>query len=310
MELRRLGDSGLKVSEVGLGCNNFGMRIEQAAAAEVVEAALDAGINFFDTADMYGGAQSEVMLGKALGARRSEAVVATKFGLAMGKRPDQRGASRRYILEAVEGSLKRLGTDYIDLYQLHRPDPDTPIEETLSALDDLVHAGKVRYIGSSGFAGWQIADADWTARAGGLTRFVTAQDHFNILERGVEKEVIPACERFNIGLLPYFPLASGLLSGKYHRGEAAGADTRLSNPRFAGNSLTDASFDRIERLSAWAAERDHSLLDLAFAWLLGHKLVPSVIAGATRPDQVKANVAAAGWRLTPDEVAEVAKLAG
>jgi len=310
MELRRLGDSGLKVSEVGLGCNNFGMRIEQAAATEVVEAALDAGINFFDTADMYGGAQSEVMLGKALGARRSEAVVATKFGLAMGKRPDQRGASRRYIMEAVEGSLKRLGTDYIDLYQLHRPDPDTPIEETLSALDDLVHAGKVRYIGSSGFAGWQIADAEWTARAGGLSRFLTAQDHFNILERGIEKEVIPACERFNLGLLPYFPLASGLLSGKYHRGEAAGADTRLSNPRFAGNSLTDQNFDRVERLAAWAAERDHSLLELAFAWLLGHKLVPSVIAGATRPDQVKANVAAAGWRLTPEEVAEVAKLAG
>jgi aryl-alcohol dehydrogenase-like predicted oxidoreductase len=229
MEYRRLGDSGLKVSEVGLGCNNFGGRMEQAAATAVVDTAIEAGINFFDTADIYGGLQSEVMLGQALGARRHDVVLATKFAMPVGKGHDQRGGSRRYVIQALEASLKRLGADYVDLYQMHTPDPDTPIEETLRALDDLVTAGKVRYIGNSNFNGWRIADADWIARSGHLTRFVSAQNNYSILDRGVAAEVIPACERFGLGLLPWFPLAAGLLTGKYRRGEPAPEGTRLNS---------------------------------------------------------------------------------
>jgi aryl-alcohol dehydrogenase-like predicted oxidoreductase len=310
MDYRRLGDSGLKVSEVGLGCNNFGMRIDQEATNAVVAAALDAGINFFDTADIYGGQKSEVMLGQALGARRGEVVLATKFGNPTGAAIDQRGASRGYVIKAVEASLKRLGTDYIDLYQIHLPDPETPIEETLRALDDLVSAGKVRYVGNSNFAGWQIADADWIARGGRLARFVSAQNNYSLLERKVEFEVIPACERFGLGLLPYFPLASGLLTGKYHRGEPPAEGTRLAAWGERGaRALSERNFDRLETLSAYAEERGHTLLELAFAWLLGHPAVSSVIAGATRPEQVQANVAAAAWRLTPEAVSEVSALA-
>jgi aryl-alcohol dehydrogenase-like predicted oxidoreductase len=310
MEYRRLGTSGLKVSQVGLGCNNFGMRIDQAATTAVVHAALDAGINFFDTADVYGGSKSETMLGEALKGRRQEVVLATKFASPMGEGPYMRGGSRRYVMTAVEASLKRLGTDHIDLFQMHRPDAETPVEETLSALDDLVTQGKVRYIGASNFAGWQIADADWTARQDGLTRFVSAQNNYSLLERKVEFEVIPACERFGLGMLPYFPLASGLLTGKYHRGEAPPEGTRLAafGARAQG-ALTDANFDRLDALSAWARERGRSLLDLAFAWLLGHPVVSSVIAGATKPEQVKANAAAGAWVLSPGEVAEVTALA-
>jgi len=310
MDYRRLGDSGLKVSEIGLGCNNFGMRIDQDETTRVVNAAIDAGINFFDTADIYGGTQSEVMLGQALGDRRKDIILATKFAMPLSKDPYQRGGSRRYIMKAVEASLTRLGTDYIDLYQMHQPDPDTPIEETLSALDDLVTQGKVRYIGNSNFTGWQIADADWTARTGHLTRFISAQNNYSLLERKVETEVNPSCERFGLGMLPYFPLASGLLSGKYHRGEAPAEGTRLAAWGRAGaQSLNDQNFDRIDKLTGWAAERGHSILDLAFAWLLGNPVVSSVIAGATKPEQVAANAATAAWTLTPDEVKEVTKLA-
>jgi len=311
MEFRRLGNSGLKVSEVGLGCNNFGMRIDQASTTAVVDAALEAGINFFDTADVYGGrGQSETMLGKALAGRRHEVVLATKFGMSMGETPHQRGGSRRYVTAAVEASLTRLGTDHIDLYQMHGPDADTPIEETLGALDDLVKAGKVRYLGCSNFTGWQVADADWIARTRGLNRFVSAQNNYSLLERNVEREVTPACERFGLGMLPFFPLASGLLTGKYRRGEAPPEGTRLAvwGARAAA-ALSDRNFDRLEKLDAWAGERGHSLLDLAFAWLLGHGVVSSVIAGATSPEQVRANAATAAWRLTPAEVAEVAELA-
>jgi aryl-alcohol dehydrogenase-like predicted oxidoreductase len=309
MELRRLGDSGLKVSEIGLGCNNFGMRIDQEATNTVVAAALDAGINFFDTADIYGGTQSEVMLGKALGDRRQDIILATKFAMPLGKDPYQRGGSRRYVMRAVEASLERLGTDYIDLYQMHQPDPDTPIEETLGALDDLVTQGKVRYLGNSNFAGWQIADADWIARNGHMNRFISAQNNYSLLERKVEADVNPACERFGLGMLPYFPLASGLLTGKYKRGEAPAEGTRLAawGPMGA-RSLNDQNFDRVEKLTAFAQEHGHSLLDLAFAWLLGNKVVDSVIAGATKPDQVKLNAATAGWKLTAEEMAEVSKL--
>jgi aryl-alcohol dehydrogenase-like predicted oxidoreductase len=309
MEYRRLGDSGLKVSAVGIGCNNFGMRIDQPATDAVVGAALDAGINFFDTADVYGGSQSEVMLGKALNGKRDEVVIATKFASPMGQRHDQRGGSRRYVMQAVEASLKRLGTDYIDLYQMHRPDPDTPIEETLSALDDLVRDGKVRYLGNSNFSGWQIADADWISKSKGQERFVSAQNLYSLLERGSGREVLPACERFGLGFLPFFPLASGLLTGKYKKGEAPPEGTRLAAwGRRGQDALNDKNFGKLERLSGWAEERGKSLLELAFAWLLGQPVVSSVIAGATRPEQVQANAAAANWALSPQEVEEVTAL--
>ena len=310
MDYRRMGTSGLKVSEIGLGCNNFGMRIDQAATTAVVNAALEAGITLFDTADIYGGTQSEVMLGVALGDRRKDIVLATKFAGPLGAGANDRGGSRRYVIRACEASLKRLGTDHIDLYQMHFPDADTPIEETLRALDDLVTSGKVRYIGCSNFSGWQIADADWIARTQGLNRFVSAQNNFSLLERNLEREVVPAAERFGLGILPYFPLASGLLSGKYRRGEGAPEGTRLAAMGArAAQALSDRNFDKVEKLTAWAEARGHTIHDLAFAWLLGHPSVPSVIAGATKPEQVAANAATASWKLTPAEVAEVSKLA-
>jgi len=310
MDHRRLGDSGLKVSEIGLGCNNFGMRIDQDGTNAVIAAAIDHGVTFMDTADVYGGqGKSEEMMGVALKGRRHEVILATKFASPMGA-PEKRGGSRRYVLEAVEASLRRLQTDYIDLYQMHQPDRDTPIEETLGALDDLVTQGKVRYIGNSNFTGWMIADADWTARNEHLNRFVSAQNNYSLLERRVEHEVTPACDRFGLGMLPYFPLASGLLTGKYTRGEAPPEGTRLANfgPRAAA-ALNDNNFDKLDKLTSWAQARGHTLLELAFAWLLGHKVVSSVIAGATKPEQVGANAATAGWKLTPEEVAEVTKLA-
>ncbi len=307
MKVRRLGNSGLKVSVVGLGCNNFGMRIDQAQTQAVVDAAVDAGITLFDTADVYGATRSEEFLGKALGTRRHDIILATKFGSPVGQDPKKRGGSRKWIMTAVEDSLRRLGTDYIDLYQHHRPDPDTPIDETLRALDDLVTQGKVRYLGNSNYSGWQIADADWSAA--GQTRFVSAQNLYSLLERDVEGEVLPACEHFGLGFLPFFPLASGLLSGKYKRGVAPPEGTRLAAWGARGEAaMSNANFDKVEALETWAAERGHTLLELAFAWLLGHEAVSSVIAGATSADQVRTNAATAGWRLTPDEVAEVAKL--
>ena len=309
MEFRRLGDSGLKVSEVGLGCNNFGMRIEQEATTAVVNAAIEAGINFFDTADIYGGLRSEVMLGQALGVRRGDIVLATKFAMPTGAGHDQRGGSRRYVIKACEASLKRLGTDYIDLYQIHAPDPDTPIEETLRALDDLITAGKVLYIGNSNFTGWQIADADWIARSGHLHRFVSAQNNFSLLERNAAREVLPACEHFGLGFLPFFPLASGLLSGKYRKGEAAPEGTRLAAWGARGQAaMSERNLDKVEALRAWATDHGGSLLKLAFAWLLAHPAVSSVIAGATSPEQIEANAKGADWKLTPEERDEVTKL--
>ncbi|HET6969833.1 MAG TPA: aldo/keto reductase [Phenylobacterium sp.] len=308
MKVRWLGSSGLKVSVVGLGCNNFGMRIDADQTQKVVDAAIDAGVTLFDTADIYGGTQSEVFLGKALGRRRHEIVLATKFGMQIGGDPRKRGGSRKWIMQAVEDSLRRLGTDYIDLYQHHQPDPDTPVEETLRALDDLVTQGKVRYIGNSNYTGWQIADADWTAA--GQSRFTSAQNQFSLLERDVEREVLPACEHFGLGFLPFFPLASGLLSGKYRRGEAPPEGTRLAVWGARGaQAMSDANFDRVEALTRWAEARGHTILELAFAWLLGHPAVSSVIAGATTPEQVQANVDTAAWTLTSEEVEEVGKLA-
>jgi aryl-alcohol dehydrogenase-like predicted oxidoreductase len=308
MKVRRLGNSGLKVSVVGLGCNNFGMKLDADETARVVGAALDAGVTLFDTADIYGGTQSEEFLGRALGARRHEVVLATKFGMQVGGDPKKRGGSRKWIMTAVEDSLRRLGTDYVDLYQHHQPDPDTPVDETLRALDDLVTQGKVRYIGCSNYTGWQIADADWTAA--GQSRFVSAQNLYSLLERDVEREVLPACGHFGLGFLPFFPLASGLLSGKYRRGAPPPEGTRLALWGERGKTaMSDANFDKVEALAKWAEDRGHTILELAFAWLLGHEVVSSVIAGATSPEQIKANAATAEWRLTPEEVEEVGKLA-
>ena len=306
MNYRRLGTSGLVVSVVGIGCNNFGRKLDADGTREVVDAAFDAGITLFDTADIYGtphGA-SEESLGAALKGRRDEVIVASKFGMSMqGLNGNDFGArgSRRYIVRAVEASLRRLDTDYIDLYQMHEPDPATPIDETLAALDDLVHAGKVRYLGNSNFAGWQIADADWTARAGGLTPFISAQNRYSLLQRGVEAEVVPACEQFGLGLLPFFPLDSGLLSGKYHRGEAPASGTRLSLERYAP-VLAGADWDRIEALTAFGAERGHDLLEVAIAGLAARPAVTSVIAGATTAAQVRANAEAASWHLTANDL--------
>jgi len=306
MSYRRLGDSGLRVSVVGLGCNNFGSRIDEARTRAVVHAALEQGITLFDTSDTYGNrGLSETFLGAALRGRRDEVVIATKFGndMAGTNGPDwgARGA-RGYIIRAVEASLRRLGTDWIDLYQMHVPDPGTPIEETLSALDDLVRAGKVRYLGHSNFAAWQVADAAWVARTRGLTPFISAQNHYNLLHRQPEAELLPACQRFGLGLLPYFPLASGLLTGKYRRGEAAPAGTRLANPAQSAR-LANAPWDTIEALAAFAAERGVTMVDVAIGWLAAQPTVASVIAGATTPEQVRTNVAAAAWRPTPEDLA-------
>ncbi|HYL60480.1 MAG TPA: aldo/keto reductase [Candidatus Acidoferrales bacterium] len=310
MELRNLGNSGLKVSVVGLGCNNFAMKCDAEQTRAVVHRALDEGITLFDTADIYGNrGGSEDLLGKALGPRRREAIVASKFGMAMGDGPFMRGGSRRYIVAACEASLKRLGTDYIDLYQIHQPDPETPQAETLAALDDLVRAGKVRYIGSSNFSGWQVADAAWISRSGGLASYVSAQNQYNLLDRRVERELVPACREFGVGILPYFPLASGFLTGKYRRGAEPPKGTRLAlMQRMAQQTLTDENFTTIERLEKFARDHDHTLLELAVGWLASQPQVSSVISGATTPEQVTDNVKAGNWKLTTEELAEVDKL--
>ena len=305
MTYRHLGRSGLMVSTVGLGCNNFGMRIDADATKAVVAAALDNGITMFDTSDSYG--DSELFLSAALGSRRDEVVIATKFGT------DLRGAngpdwgargSRRYIRTAVERSLSRLGTDYIDLYQIHMPDPSTPIEETLSALTELVHEGKIRYLGNSNFSGWQIADADWVARTGHHERFISAQNHYNLIDRAAEKDVLPACERFGLGQLPYFPLASGLLTGKYQRGVPAPADGRIAAWHM-DSMLSDANFDKVEALAAFADERGLSLLQVALGGLASRPTVASVIAGATTPEQITANVEAGLWGPSTEDLASL-----
>ncbi|TDO44379.1 aryl-alcohol dehydrogenase-like predicted oxidoreductase [Kribbella sp. VKM Ac-2527] len=304
MEYRQLGDSGLTVSVVGLGCNNFGGRIGADQADAVVNAAVDAGITLFDTADVYGDrGGSEEILGASLGKRRDEVLIATKFGGDMKgvNGPDWgvRG-SRRYIRKAVESSLRRLGTDWIDLYQLHVPDPITPIEETLAALSELVADGKVRYIGSSQFAGWQVVDADWAARTAGLEHFVSAQNKYSLLDREIEDEVVPACEHLGIGIVTYSPLAGGLLTGKYQRGEAAPEGTRLATQP---ERLARADFDKIEALDTFAAERDVTLLDVAIGGLAAQPAVGSVIAGATTPEQIAQNVAAGQWEPTTEDLA-------
>ena len=305
MRTRQIGS--LDVTIVGLGTNNFGFGMAEEDVPAVVDAALAQGINFIDTADSYGA--SEERLGSALGSRRDRVLIATKFGSPVMGEEGTGGARPEYVRQAVDASLRRLGTDRIDLYQLHRPDKETPIADTLGALAELVKAGKVREIGCSNFSADQLQEAEKAAGDG--PRFVSVQNHYNLLNRGDEAEVLPECERLGIAYLPYFPLASGLLTGKYRRGQAPPEGTRLQRwgERAAG-ALNDQNFDKVDALAAWAQERGHTLLDLAFAWLAGKPAVASVIAGATKPEQVEANAAAGAWELTPAEVAEVDALAG
>lgn len=310
-EYRRVGNSGLAVSVVGLGCNNLGRANTATESQEgtdaVVHAALDAGITFFDVADAYGREPglSETMLGKALGSHRGDAVIGTKFGMDMrGANGTDFGArgSRHYIIKSAEASLRRLGTDWIDLYQFHTPDPLTPIDETLAALDELVTSGKVRYIGHSNRAGWQIAEAEFVARSRGGARFISSQNHYNLLDRRAELEVTPAAEAYGLGVLPYFPLANGLLTGKYSQGRAP-EGSRLSHTRT--NLVHDADWKQLGAFSAFAAERDLTEIQVAFSWLAAQPSVSSVIAGATRPEQVRQNAEAAAWVPTAAELAEL-----
>ena len=311
MKLRKLGESGPEVSVVGLGCNNFGMRIDLETSRKVIHKALDLGITLFDTADIYGNrGGSETMIGQVLGENRKRVVLATKFGGAMNDAGTMKGASRRYIMAAAEASLKRLRTDWIDLYQIHFPDPATPIEATLRALDDLIRDGKVRYVGCSNLPAWQVVDALGTAKQLGLNAFISCQDEYSLVVRTPEKELIPAMQHHGLGLLPFFPLASGLLTGKYRRNQRLPQDTRLTKEqRLADRFMTDANWEKAERLREFAEKRGHTLLELAFSWLAARPTVASVIAGATKPEQVEANVRAVGWKLSAEEIAEVDRLA-
>ena len=311
MEQRNLGKSGLRVSVVGLGCNNFGGRTDFEATKKVVHKALDLGITFFDEADTYGDPRgsSETYLGEILGNRRKDIVLATKFARPMDASGRFQGASRRYIIEEVEASLKRLKTDWIDLYQQHQPDPLTPIEESLRALDDLVHQGKVRYIGCSTLAAWEVVEAQWTARHHGLHHFISCQEEYSLLARRLDHEMMPMLQAYGLGLIPLAPLANGLLTGKYKRDAPLPQGTRLSYmQRSAARYLTEDNWAIVERLEGFAAERGHTLLELAISWLAQRPQVASVIAGATKPEQVEQNVRAADWALTEAEMQEIDRL--
>jgi len=306
---RPFGTTNLKVSAVGLGCNNFGVRLDKAAAQKVVHAALDAGVTLFDTADIYGNrGDSERMLGEALGSRRKDIVLVTKFGLPMDGSGRRQGASRRYVPRALDASLKRLNTDWIDVYYVHRPDPKTPIEETLGALDALVRQGKVRHIGCSNFSAAEIRDAQAAACAKDLTPFAATEDQYNLLSREIEHELLPAIVAEKLALLPYFPLASGMLTGKYRLGRPMPEGTRLAHARYSDRFLNDENFRAVERLQQFCTARGRSLLQLAFAWLLAKPCVAGVIAGASTPEQLRQNADAVGWDLGPEEIAEVDRL--
>jgi aryl-alcohol dehydrogenase-like predicted oxidoreductase len=313
MKYRGVGKSGLQVSVIGLGCNNFGWGLDLEGSRAVIHAALDAGITLFDTADIYGGqGGSETVMGQILGARRKDIVLATKFGMPMDKEGVKKGASRRYIMSAVEDSLKRLQTDWIDLYQLHVPDPLTPMEETLRTLDDLVRSGKVRYVGCSNVPAWGVADATWIARTRGFSGFISCQDEYSLIVRKLEADLKPAAEAYGLGILPYFPLASGLLTGKYKKGAPMPEGTRLTQAKGSGyfdHYLTDERLDIVGKLTDFAEARGHTLLELAFSWLLAQPVVPSVIAGATKPAQIEANAKAGDWALTTEDLAEIDKIA-
>ena len=310
MQERNLGSSGLRISEVGIGCNNFGGRIDTRETGRVIDKAIDLGITLFDTADVYsnrGG--SETAMGEVLkGGKRQKIVLATKFGMQMDEAGKLKGASRRYIMSAVDASLKRLQTDYIDLYQVHQVDPLTPMEETLRALDDLVRSGKVRYIGLSNHPAWMVVEAQEIARRCNLNQFVSCQDEYSLLIRDADRELMPMMSRYGLGLLPYFPLACGLLTGKYTRGAMPQGARLTETKRYQDKYLSDRNWRVIEELTAFAKKRGHTLLDLAFSWLLARPNVASVIAGATSPEQVEANVKAASWKLTAEDLAEVDRI--
>ncbi len=310
MEQRNLGRSGLIVSAVGLGCNNFGGRSDYAATRAVVHKALDLGMTLFDTSDTYGeGGASEEYLGRALAGRRNEVVLASKFARPMDSEGKLQGASRRYIMSAVEASLKRLNTDYIDLYQQHIADPKTPIEETLRALDDLVRQGKIRYIGCSTLSAWQVVEAQWVSTHCGLARYASCQERYSLLDRDLDRELMPVIEAYGLGLIPFSPLANGLLTGKYRRNAPLPAGARLATtPRLAERTLTEANWATVERLADFCEARGHSLLELAFSWLLHRPAVASVIAGATSPAQIEANTRAASWALSREDMDEIDRL--
>lgn len=312
MEIRNLGRSGLRVSAVGLGCNNFALRLDLEQSRTVIHKALDLGITFFDAADVYGNrGGTEEFLGRIFGSRRNDIVLATKFGGIMGDTDDMRGGSRRYVMRAVDASLGRLKTDWIDLYQFHRPDNRTPIEETLRALDDLRRAGKIRYLGNSNVSASQMTEAHWAARDIKIEGFASSQNEYSLLARGIEAELLPQMQKYEIGLLPFFPLASGLLSGKYSRGGASAQEFRLNSPNTpwleqeSQRLLTESKLRVVDKLDQFAKEQGRTLLELAFGWLLSKRLVASVIAGATRPEQVEQNVRAAAWAPTPEAVAQL-----
>ena len=311
MEQRALGNSTLRVSSVGLGCNNFGGRMNLDGARKVVHRALDLGVTLFDTADMYGNrGGSEEILGNIFGARRKDILLATKFGMPMDGDGKLKGASRNYVMTAVEASLKRLKTDWIDLYQLHQPDPKTPIEETLRALDDLVRQGKVRHIGCSNLSAAQVTEAQAISQDKGLAPFISCQDEYSLLVRDIERDLMPAIEKHGLGLLPYFPLSGGLLTGKYKRNAPMPAGARLTGAKnMADRYMTDAGWQVIEGLETFAAKRGKTMLELAFGWLLAHRPVASVIAGASTPEQVEQNVKASSWALTSDDLTVIDRLA-
>jgi aryl-alcohol dehydrogenase-like predicted oxidoreductase len=310
MEYRNLGRAGVKVSAIGVGCNQFGAKVDKDGTKAIVHRALDEGINLFDTANVYGSpdGRSEEFLGAALQGHRENIVLATKGRFKMGEGPNEVGASRLHILSAVEASLKRLGTDHVDLYQIHAWDETTPIEETMRVLDDLVHSGKVRYIGTSQFSAWQLCRSNDVAEMMGWESFATIQAHYNLLERDAERELIPYCEYSGVGVLPYFPLAGGILTGKYTRGEPPPAGSRGEFSPYVKNRLTDKTFDKLDKLRSFAESRGHTLHELAIAWLLSRKTTPSVMAGATNPDQVTANVATLSWRLSVEELTEIKEI--
>jgi aryl-alcohol dehydrogenase-like predicted oxidoreductase len=307
MEYRNLGNSGLKVSEVGLGGNNFGWWADEATSAVVINSALEAGINFIDTADVYDHGHSEEYIGRSLKGKRQRVIIATKFGYPMGEGPNEKGGSRHYVFQAVDNSLKRLQTDYIDLYYMHGPDTSTPIAETLSALDSVVKSGKVRYIGCSNFSAWQVNDALWTSKTNQLAAFIVVQQGYNLVARRIEKELIPCCQHHGLGIIPYSPLSSGLLTGKYRKGEEPPQGTRLATNVLPGvkRILAEANWEVLSKLTAFAEERGHTLGELAISWLLSKPWLSSVIAGARKPEQVSVNVNAAKWKLTSEEVAAV-----
>ena len=310
MEYRKLGSTGLKISAIGLGGNNFGWWADEQTSITVIKHALEEGINFIDTADTYDRGNSESFIGKAVKGNRQDVIIATKFARIIGDGPNEQGGSRYHIMQAVDASLKRLQTDYIDLYQMHVPDEDTPIEETLRTLDDLAKAGKVRYIGCSTFTPWQICEALWTSRLHNLHSFVTEQPQYNLLNRQIEQELVPFCLKYGIGIIPFSPLASGFLTGKYHKGEEQKVDGRLSRPGpNSARMFTDANWEKLAKLETFATERGHTMGELAIAWLLSKPFISTIIAGARKKEQVTANVAAADWKLTAEEVTEVEALA-